>query len=217
MAPSSRGRNSLTSETTTTFVWTSRPWPPQDERTSREGERHDLARLEATHLQATREIPSKVGDRATIRAVEFAYHAVSSNGLHAYHHGAWLGSGPTYRHRLRQPTSVSIHRGRQPGHARGCDRPTRRGAGRGVAALRQVPASLATLPRAQRAPSRVPHRGLGPPTSSGQQGLAQAITASGGAVHHPRNALTRNLQDSVQGREGRLQCMEHRTPTPFHP
>jgi hypothetical protein len=35
--------------------------PPEDKQTSREGERHDLTRAGAMHLQTTREISSKVG------------------------------------------------------------------------------------------------------------------------------------------------------------
>jgi hypothetical protein len=37
------------------------------------------------------------------------------------------------------------------------------------------------------------------PTSSRQQGQAQAITTLGGAVHHPRGALGRDIQDPVRG------------------
>jgi hypothetical protein len=45
-------------------------------RASREGKRHDLARVEATHLQTAREVLRKVGGRATIRAVEPAHHTM---------------------------------------------------------------------------------------------------------------------------------------------
>jgi hypothetical protein len=124
--------------------------PPEDKCAGREGERHDPARPKVTNLQATREIPSKVGGRATVCVVEPAYHAVPSNMLHTLLHGAWLGSGSTYGHRLRQSTGTSLHRGRQPSRTRGCSRPTRRSARCGVAAMRQVSASSATLPQAQR-------------------------------------------------------------------
>jgi hypothetical protein len=78
--------------------------------------------------------------------------------------------------------------------------------------MRQVPIGPAALPRTQRAPPRVPRRRSCTPTSSRQQGQAQAITTLGGAVHHPRGALTRDIQDPVRGWDGRLQRMEHRTP-----
>jgi hypothetical protein len=81
-------------------------------------------------------------------------------------------------------------------------------------ALRQVPAGLAALPRMKCAPSRVPHQRSCASTSSWQQGQAQVITTLGGAVHHPRGALTRDLQDPVRGPEGRLQRLEHRTSVP---
>jgi transposase InsO family protein len=48
----------------------------------------------------------------------------------------------------------------------------------------------------------------------GSKDRHKAITTLGGAVHHPRGALTRDIQDPVRGREGRLQRMEHRTPAP---
>jgi hypothetical protein len=73
------------------------------------------------------------------------------------------------------------------------------------------------LPRAQRVSSRVPRRGLGPLMSSRQQGPTQASSTLGGAVHHPRSAPTRYIQDPVRGREGRLQLMEHQTPVPIYP
>jgi hypothetical protein len=87
-----------------------------------------------------------MGDRATVRVVEPAYHIVLSDGLHALLHGERLGSGPTYGYRKWQPSGMSLHRGKQPSSTGGCDRPTRRGTGRGIVALRQVPASPATLP-----------------------------------------------------------------------
>jgi regulator of sirC expression with transglutaminase-like and TPR domain len=51
--------------------------------------------------------------------------------------------------------------------------------------------------KAQRAPSGVPRLRPRAPTSSRQQGQAQAITTLGGAVHHPRGTPTRDLQDPV--------------------
>jgi hypothetical protein len=80
--------------------------------------------------------------------------------------------------------------------------------------MHQVPAGPAVLPRAHCAPPRVPRWRSCTSTSSRQQGQAQAITTLGGAVHHPRGALTRDLQDPVRGQEGRLQRVEHRTPAP---
>jgi hypothetical protein len=59
---SSQGRQSSTSATTTTSVWTVGCCSPEDEHASREGEWHDPTRPEATNLQATREVLSKMGD-----------------------------------------------------------------------------------------------------------------------------------------------------------
>jgi hypothetical protein len=45
--------------------------------------------------------------------------------------------------------------------------------------------------------------------SSRQQGQTQVITTLGGAVHHPRGAPNRDIQDPVRGRESRLQRVEN--------
>jgi hypothetical protein len=48
------------------------------------------------------------------------------------------------------------------------------------------------LPRVQHAPARVPCRRPRSLTGSWQQGPAQVVATLGGAVHHPRGALTRD-------------------------
>jgi hypothetical protein len=68
---------------------------PEDKWTSREGKRHDLARVKTTHLQASREVPSEMGGRATVCAMEPTHHTMPGNGLHIFLHGARPGSGPT--------------------------------------------------------------------------------------------------------------------------
>jgi ribonuclease HI len=79
---------------------------------------------------------------------------------------------------------------------------------------RQVPAGVIALPRVQHAPARVTRRRPRSSTGSSQQGPAQAVATLGGALHHPRGALTRDIQDQVRGQEGRHQRMEHQTPAP---
>jgi hypothetical protein len=155
-----------------------------------------------------------MGGQATVRTMESAHHTMSRHGLHTLLHGAWLGSSPAHRHRLRQSTGMSLHRGRQPSCARGRGRRTQRGVGCGTAALRQVPAGPMMLPRAQRAPPQVPRRRPCTPMSSWKQGHAQVITTLGGAIHHSRSTPTWDIQDPVRGWEGRLQHMEHRAPVP---
>jgi hypothetical protein len=90
---------------------------PEDERASREGERHDLTRLEAEDIQTARQVSSKMGSRAAVCDVEFAYHAKQGHKVHTFLHGAWLRGGPANRHRLRQPTSTGLHRRGEPSRA----------------------------------------------------------------------------------------------------
>jgi transposase InsO family protein len=59
-----------------------------------------LQGFETTNLQAAREVPSRMGDRATVHAVKSTYHTVSCHGLHALLHGTWLGSSLAHGHRL---------------------------------------------------------------------------------------------------------------------
>jgi hypothetical protein len=55
-----------------------------------------------------------MGGRAAVRAVESTHHTVASHEIHTLLHGAWLRSGLSHGHRLRQPESMGLHRGREP-------------------------------------------------------------------------------------------------------
>jgi hypothetical protein len=82
-------------------VWTGPLLLTQRRTGSGEGKRHDPTRFEAKNLQVARQVPSKMGSRATICVVEFTHHTVPSHGIHTLLHGAWLRGGLAHGHRLR--------------------------------------------------------------------------------------------------------------------
>jgi hypothetical protein len=83
--------------------------------------------------------------------------------------------------------------------------------------MRQVPTGLAVVPRMQHVPLRVPRQRSCAPMSSRQQGQTQAIATLGGAVHDPRGAPTRDIQDLDE--DGRVisNAWNIKHLRPFHP
>jgi hypothetical protein len=85
--------------------------------TNRQVERANGMILQGLKPRIFKHLESEMGGQASKRAVESTHHTVPSHRIHAFLHGAWLRSGLAHGHRLRQPVSTGLHRGRQPSRA----------------------------------------------------------------------------------------------------